>query len=35
MKLYKGAFESKALAPWKNTEKKSPTDPNLRREARM
>ena len=35
MKLYKGAFESKALAPWKNTEKKSPTDPNLRHEARI
>jgi len=35
MKLYKGAFESKALAPWKNTEKKSPTDPKQRQEARI
>lgn len=35
MKLYKGAFESKALAPWKNTEKKSPTDPKLKQEARV
>ena len=35
MKLYKGAFESKALAPWKNTEKKSPTNPKLKQEARV
>lgn len=35
MKLYKGAFESKALAPWKNTEKKSPTNPTLKQEARV
>ena len=35
VKLIKGACESKALAPWKNTETKSPIDPIKNRDARL
>lgn len=35
MQLFKGAFESKALAPWKNTESRSPIDPKQKQAARL
>lgn len=35
MHLYKGSFESKALASWKNTENKSPVDPKQKQATRL
>ncbi len=35
IKLYKGAFESKALAPWKITETRAPQDPIMKRDKRL